>query len=228
MRPRLRSLLGAFLFSGDEVDKPIGVLSGGEKARVALAKMLVWPSNLLLLDEPTNHLDLKSREVLEDALDEYEGTLVVISHDRYFINRVATSIGEVGEGRIDLRAGDYDDYLERRSAGAATAEAALASGARGGPRDDLREQRRLEAEQRNRRYRERKAVEARLAPVEAEITALESRLQAIEADQADPAVYRDAERARQLGRERQEAAARLEALYTDWERLAASASSERA
>src|SRR5204863_9089605 len=112
---RLRTILGAFLFSGDAVEKKIAVLSGGEKARVALARMLVRPAALLCLDEPTNHLDLASREVLEAALAGFPGTIVFISHDRYFINRIATSVVEVAEGRLVTYLGDYDDYLAAKA-----------------------------------------------------------------------------------------------------------------
>jgi len=108
---RVRTLLGAFLFSGDAVEKRISVLSGGEKARVALAKMLVRPAALLCLDEPTNHLDLASREVLEEALAAFPATIVFISHDRYFINRIATRVVHVDRGTLTDYLGGYDDYL---------------------------------------------------------------------------------------------------------------------
>ena len=116
---RLRAILGAFLFSGDAVDKKVAVLSGGEKARLALAKMLVRPAALLCMDEPTNHLDLASREVLEQALASFPGTIVFISHDRYFINRIATEVTHVHHGRLMRYLGGYDDYLDalERAAG---------------------------------------------------------------------------------------------------------------
>jgi ATP-binding cassette subfamily F protein 3 len=214
-RPRLRTLLGSFLFSGDDVDKPVGVLSGGEKARLALARLLIRPSNLMLLDEPTNHLDLQSREVLEEALDEYEGTLIVISHDRYFINRIATSIAEVGGGRATVFAGDYDTFLERHVPPPAPEQAAAPVV------DDKRASRRMEAEERNRRYRERKAHEERIRPVEDEIHRLEARTKEIDTLRADPEVYRDPQRAKSLGSERSEIASRLKILYAEWEVLAA-------
>jgi ATP-binding cassette subfamily F protein 3 len=109
-RTRLRAILGAFLFSGDAVEKRVAVLSGGEKARLALARMLVRPAPFLCLDEPTNHLDLASRDVLEDALARFAGTMVFISHDRYFINRLATKVVEVRDGRLVIHLGGYDDY----------------------------------------------------------------------------------------------------------------------
>jgi ATP-binding cassette subfamily F protein 3 len=125
---RLRTILGAFLFSGDAVDKKVSVLSGGEKARLALAKMLVRPAALLCMDEPTNHLDLASREVLEDALALFPGTIVFISHDRYFINRIATSVLHVHHGVLTRYLGTYDDFLSALEARAAGAGAGAGSG----------------------------------------------------------------------------------------------------
>jgi ATP-binding cassette subfamily F protein 3 len=113
----LRSLLGCFLFSEDDVFKKIGVLSGGERGRYALLRLLLHPANFLLLDEPTNHLDLRAKDVLLNALMEYTGTVVFVSHDRYFIDKLATRVFEVGDGKVEVYPGNYEDYLWRKQGG---------------------------------------------------------------------------------------------------------------
>src|SRR5262249_35437158 len=124
----LRTLLGRFLFQQDDVFKAVAILSGGERSRLALAKMLLRPANLLLLDEPTNHLDIPAREVLEEALKAYQGSVLIASHDRYLLDRVATRIVEVGDGRLTSFPGNYSRYRERREALAAQGVAAPAAG----------------------------------------------------------------------------------------------------
>jgi len=119
----LRSILGSFLFSEDDVFKPIGVLSGGERNRYALARMLMMPGNFMLLDEPTNHLDMRAKDVLLEALQEFSGTVVFVSHDRYFIDKLATRVLEVGEGAVHVFPGNYEDYVWRKQGGAPAATA---------------------------------------------------------------------------------------------------------
>jgi ATP-binding cassette subfamily F protein 3 len=214
-QPRLRSHLGAFLFSGDDVQKKISVLSGGEKARLALAKLLLRPSNVLVLDEPTNHLDVNACEVLESALVAYPGTLVVISHDRAFLNAVATRVIEVRGGVLREFLGNYDDYLLRVAGAGAPAAARAGPGAPAAPaarneeRDRARSERR-EAERARRRFR---ALELEIAEREGALEALTFRL-------ADPGVWSDPEQARRLGADREALRATLAGLYPEWERLA--------
>ena len=217
LRQKLRNILGSFLFHGEDVDKKVGVLSGGEKARLALARMLLQPVNLLLLDEPTNHLDLRSREVLEEALNQYRGTMVLISHDRYFINRVADKVAEVGNGGVVLFEGDYDTWMERW-------RDRLAEGGEGPPefserRNTDRVRKRAEAEERNRLHHRRQEIRKRLDPVEQEIAELEERVVELEACQADPDVYADPDAATRVAREKGAAEKRLEELYPLWEKM---------
>lgn len=123
----LRNLLGCFLFSGDDVFKRIGVLSGGERNRYALLRMLLHPANFLLLDEPTNHLDMRAKDVLLEALSKYTGTVVFVSHDRYFIDKLATRVFEIGGGRVEVYPGNYEDFLWRKQGGAARLEEQISS-----------------------------------------------------------------------------------------------------
>jgi len=126
MVPNIRNILGGFLFSGDDVDKPVRVLSGGERTRLAVARMLLRPSNTLLLDEPTNHLDLDSKDVLLEALEDFGGTLIFVSHDRYFVDKLATKVVDIGHGQALLYPGNYEEFLWSRRERAAAATAASA------------------------------------------------------------------------------------------------------
>jgi ATP-binding cassette, subfamily F, member 3 len=232
-RTRLRTLLGAFLFSGDAVEKRVSVLSGGEKARLALARMLVRPAPFLCLDEPTNHLDLASRDVLEDALAGFAGTMVFISHDRYFINRLATKVVEVRDGRLVTHLGGYDDYqaaLAAKPAGvsapvpettprlaSATARPAeRGTPAAAAPSPDGRARRRPRVDP---AVRERRR---RLDALEAEIHAIEARLEDLGRTLADPALYADGERVRAVTLERQQAEEQVAWLLHEWETLSES------
>jgi ATP-binding cassette, subfamily F, member 3 len=262
MQPRLRGILGAFLFSGDSVEKPVAVLSGGEKSRLALAKMLLRPASLLCLDEPTNHLDVTAREILEEALDQFEGTMLFISHDRYFINRIATKVVEVRNGRLAEYAGDYDYYLEKREeekAGsrtpstvegpraesrgarqepsreprAARPEPQVKPSAKGqpmelpAPKPRTREARRAETEARQRKSREMGPLKARLKETEAEIARIETRVRELTDQMANPELYKDGERAREVARERRDLEGQVGTLYGKWEELAVRIESAR-
>jgi ATP-binding cassette subfamily F protein 3 len=226
---RLRGHLGAFLFSGDDVEKKVGVLSGGEKARVALAKMLLRPSNVLVLDEPTNHLDVDACEVLEGALADYTGTLVFISHDRRFIDALATRVLEITPGRLREFLGNYADYRakiaaeEARSAAPPSRSAPLAKPAApsGGAPAAAAPASREERDRTRERKKARDKVEKKLAAVETQILEKEKALEALAWQLGDPNVFRDPDRIRALDGERATTQAEIAAGYREWERLAA-------
>jgi ATP-binding cassette subfamily F protein 3 len=223
---RIRGLLGAFLFSGEDVDKKIGVLSGGEKTRVALARMLTRPANFLLLDEPTNHLDIPSREILTDALQAYTGTMCLITHDRTLVRETANKIVEIRNGRVRVFPGGYDDYLYAREKSEQTVETApgkLAVTERSGYSVERQRRKFLEASLRNRHYQKSAPVKSRIDAIEAEISGLSARLREIEAILVDPDSYKAGREIGELGREHQDIKAKTEALTEEWGRLTAEA-----
>jgi ATP-binding cassette subfamily F protein 3 len=175
----LRSILGCFLFSEDDVFKPIGVLSGGERNRYALARMLMQPSNFLLLDEPTNHLDMRAKDVLLTALEEFTGTLVFVSHDRYFIDKLATRVFEVEDGRVHVFPGNYEDYLWRKSGGGPSPGDAPPAEAAPGPSEAAESEaseRRVNPIKLRQMQERRAAIEVGVSKAEAEIAELEASL----------------------------------------------------
>ena len=203
----IRNVLAAFLFMGDDVFKLISTLSGGEKGRVALAKIILSKSNLLLLDEPTNHLDILSKEILENALIDYEGTVLYISHDRYFINRTATKILEMSPTAMNTFHGNYDYYLEKKLEKPdipVTDEPVISS-----TKDDWLKQKEIQANLRR--------LENQLTKIEKDIHKAESNLELIEAQLCLEEIYTDPEMSEKYVTEQSHVESQLENLYTQWE-----------
>jgi ATP-binding cassette, subfamily F, member 3 len=240
----LRNCLGAFCFSGEDVDKPVRVLSGGEKTRLRLAMMLFSQANCILLDEPTNHLDVWSRMTLEDALRRHTGTMIVVSHDRYFLDRVTSKVIEIRDGDVHAYPGKYSDYLrrvEQERSGAPQTESAAPAAVRRDPRGDSRrreeeslladiqgvgqryptrkskDERRREAEERNRRGKALKPLQRRARKLEDETQLREVRVNAINTELSDPSVYDTPDRVATLMKERKGLGEEIERLTGEWE-----------
>jgi len=230
-----RTLLGAFLFKGDDVFKSVGVLSGGEKSRLALVKILLDPPNLLLLDEPTTHLDISSIDALISALHQYEGTLVFVSHDVHFIRSLATTVVHIDSGVLTPYAGAYDYYLDKTSAGSARealvarlgnhqpaeAREAEAPPAKKMGMKEIREMRKAESARRQQANREKREREARVATLEQEIISLEKRQKELTAELERPETGVDMSRAMEINRQLRGVGLTLEKTTAEWEKEAA-------
>jgi len=218
-----RNLLGAFLFSGDDIYKPVSVLSGGEKSRLTLLKILLLGSNFLILDEPTNHLDLRTKEIFQEALLQYEGTLAIVSHDRYFLDSLVERVVELRDGRAFEYRGDYSYFIEKRRETQMNAPVPVKEGE---PEDEAvsagqkgyktREMKRLEAEERNRLSRRLKPLKNELASVEARIAGLEEVKKNHEKELCLPGMHEKPDRIRLLTQELQKVHQELEDLYDRW------------
>ncbi len=218
----IRSILGGFLFSGDDVYKRVRVLSGGERTRLAVARMLLFPSNTLLLDEPTNHLDIDSTDVLLDALVDYGGTLIFVSHDRYFVDRLATKVLEVGAGNAVLYPGNYEEFRWSRQVEAEHVSAPAAS-----PKPQTRRSRSTSAlakhkrhqDKTRRRQRRRDALQARIAELERRIGEHEEAIHQLEIEMAAPGFYEDFQAAEKAVLRHQDLMWEVGDLMNQWEAL---------
>lgn len=222
IRKKLRTLLGSFLFRDDDVFKKVSVLSGGEKSRLALAKMLLKPANFLILDEPTNHLDMKSKKVLQDALSRYDGTFLIVSHDRAFLETIVNKVIEAGNGTVRTYIGTISDYIikkrEEKEKGNGHVEITEQNPA--GVREPSdKERKRAEAEKRQQLSVKLKPLKQQVESVEREIAKLESRHKEIELVLLNPELYKNGTDARKKTSERKEVEQLLARAYDQWETL---------
>ncbi|MBQ8507675.1 MAG: ABC-F family ATP-binding cassette domain-containing protein, partial [Clostridia bacterium] len=209
---RVRGVLALFLFIGDDVFQPIHTLSGGEKGRVSLAKLMLRHDNFLLMDEPTNHLDMDSREVLEGALEDFDGTILTVSHDRYFINRVANRVVEMTADGVKEYIGNYDDYLEKKRLEEAGIEEEEFAGKTKTQIDKEKRKARLAKES-------EKALRQKLKSCEDDIANTEENIAALEEKMGDPETYKDPDLAQQTAKNHRDEQEKLDALYELWEEL---------
>ena len=210
----VRSILGQFLFSGDDVFKSVSALSGGEKARLALAKLMLQEANFLILDEPTNHLDLESKEMLESALIDYDGTILFVSHDRYFINRLATKVVELASTGVTEYIGNYDYYIEKTAEQTAIAE--YTEQQTENSEKDKNKSKRDEEKQLQRLQRQRAR---RIEEIEKTIDELEQEIEMHEMKLTEPDLYENFEKATELNELITQQKAKLEELLNEWELL---------
>jgi ATP-binding cassette subfamily F protein 3 len=223
--PELRTMLGAFLFRGDDVFKPVSVLSGGERSRLALLLLLLRPANLLILDEPTNHLDLSSKDVLLAALSEFPGTILFVSHDRHFIEHLATRVLEVKAGAARSFPGDYEYYLRRTAQEQADGDGLAATVIPPPRAPSLPEETEQSVTQRARLEDKRlksalRSLEREEEQLMARIEKLEEERRSIEQTMALPEAYSDGERMRQLDRDLKANAQEHQRLTARWEEVA--------
>jgi ATP-binding cassette subfamily F protein 3 len=238
MVPAIRTLLGGFLFSGDDVYKKAAVLSGGERTRLAVARMLLRPSNTLLLDEPTNHLDLESKDVLLEALEDYGGTLIIVSHDRYFVERLATKIIEVGHGEAVVYPGTYTEFLWHKEhpqpavsglrspvqtvqprPRAVVAEQPLTKTEDRRPPTEDRQSRKRDDAERRKRQRAQESLQKRIAELEARIADREAQVKELEAAMSAPGFYDDRDASRAAADRHQALMWEVGDLMAQWEGL---------
>lgn len=211
----IRTVLGNFLFTGDDVLKPVSALSGGEKARLALAKLMMEKSNLLILDEPTNHLDLDSKEVLESALIDFPGTILFVSHDRYFINKIATQIVEMQPKQATMYLGDYDYYLDKKEEERELKEL----NEQETKKEEITTDTKTTFEQEKELKKEQRKKERRISEIEQEIEKVEQSIEEIEDLLCQPDIYQDHEKSLELTEQNEKNNQNLEKLMEEWEQL---------
>ena len=223
---RVRSILGAFLFRKDDVYKKVHVLSGGEKSRLALACILFQSANLLVLDEPTNHLDLNSKNILSKALDAFDGTILLVSHDRYFLDKIVNRVVEISDGKIHQFWGDYTEYLSKKEMERLAEEEQKNNVDELNPQDEAiagkkkgKEQKRVEAEERNKRFHQRKDFAIRLKVLEKEIEKTELKKEELENKLANPETFKNGSDVQKIQVDFSYVSKSLQTLYEEWEKV---------